>query len=150
LESVIRNSMECVNLLVTDFKHPGRVLEGFRARARSIPTDVAVHGVTYALTLIAARSNYKAIEVGLRAGGCKEAIEGVREVLKDADTEELSYGVYGAVVAYVMKSSGIVKSTSFRELIEETLRDPSLRLKAMMVFEWVKRFSEAYIPGSSR
>ena len=146
MESVIRNSIECVNLLLTDFKDLG-ILEGFRARARSIPTDVAVHGVTYALTLIAARSNYKAIEVGLKAGGCREAIGRVKEVLKDEDGEKLSYGAYGAVIAYVMKSSKVVKSTSFEELIEETLKDPSLRLKAMIVFEWVKRFSEAYISG---
>jgi len=142
--------MKCINLLVSK-SADAKFLISFRARARSVPTDIAVHGITYALTVLAARSNYKAIEVGLTASECAEVVEKVREVLKDADNEELSYGTYGAVVIFIMKSAGMIKSNNFEELIRETLKDPLLRLKARTVFDWVKRFSEAYIPsGESR
>jgi len=146
VKKVVESSMKCINLLVSRYSDAD-FLKNFRARARSVPADVAVHGITYALTVLAARSNYRAIEVGLIASECVGVVERVREVLKDASSEELSYGAYGAVVVYVMKSAGMIKSNNFKELIEETLRDPLLRLKARMVFEWVKRFSEAYIPS---
>lgn len=150
MESVVESSMKCINLLVSRSAN-AEFLRSFRARARSVPTDIAVHGITYALTVLAARSSYKAIEAGLIASECAEVIEKVREVLKSADSEELSYGTYGAIVVYIMKSAGMIKSNNFEELIRETLKDPLLRLKARMVFEWVKRFSEAYIPsGGSR
>jgi len=59
--------------------------------------------------------------------------------------ENISYGLYGAVLAYILRKAGIIESKSFAGLIRETLTKPTLEVKARPVLEWIKRFAEAYI-----
>jgi len=125
-------------------------LGAFRTRARSIPTLVFTNGVAYAITFLVAKSSRTAIEIGLKASSCEEAITNAYNTAKEAkikDTDELGYWLYSAVISYIMKHTGITNATSFKNLIEEFIGNPASGLKARIVFEWTKRFTEAYIMG---
>lgn len=145
MKNVVEKCLECIERLTSN-RNAEKVLKGFRARARSIPAEAAIRGTAYALTLIAARGSKEAIEIGLSAGNCGDVVSSI--VGKNIDSEELSYWVYSAIVAYVMKSSGMVSSKNFKDLIKESMSS-SVDIKAKMVFEWVKRLAEAYIAGAS-
>jgi hypothetical protein len=79
----------------------------------------------------------------LEAQSCKDVVE--RVLASKGSSEEISYGLYGAVLLYVLKRGRIIGSKTFNELVREALTKPALEVKARPVLEWTKRFAEAYI-----
>ena len=139
-------SLSCVETLI-NLKPDTDVLKSFRARARSIPADMSVHGFTYILALLAARSSREALEQGLRLDNCEELAEAIIRS-KDLSSEKKGYGLYGAMILHILKRLNVVRDVDkFGDLIIKVADDPIVELKAKIVMEWLKRFSEAYLSG---
>lgn len=154
MPDVVSESLECVDKLVKSIgglnkERKERILDSFRTRARTVPTYVFTRGVAYALTFIAARGSSEAVVKGLTATSCEQAINDVIEKARNIGEDELGYWLYSSVIAYVMKSAKIVSSSTFKDLIKEVMENPAVNFKAKGVFEWVKRFAEAYISGGT-
>lgn len=145
MKEVISEALNCVESLVSGRGSKEEILQRFRTRARSIPVNLYTHGLAYVLTIIAARSSRDAIEKGLTGMKCVDIIKDVEGIFRD--TEEKSYGIYGAIITYLLKKAEIIKSSTFKDLVNEVLSNYVADLRAREVFEWLKRFTEAYIPG---
>jgi CRISPR type III-B/RAMP module-associated protein Cmr5 len=145
MKEVISEALSCIESLVSGRNSKEEILQRFRTRARSIPADLYIHGLAYTLTIIAARSSKDALEKGLTGMKCVDVIKSVEGMFNGV--EEKSYGIYGAIITYLLKKAEIIKSNTFKELINEVLNNYVIDLRAREVFEWLKRFAEAYIPG---
>jgi hypothetical protein len=112
-----------------------------------MPVYSFTHGLLYVLTLLAARSSKSLVEYGLsESQSCRELVERLLSgVSREGGVEEISYGLYGAVVLYILKRTGAIESKTFSDLVKELLAKPALEVKARPTLEWVKRFAEAYI-----
>ncbi len=119
-----------------------------RTRARNLATDVYYHGAAYVIALCAARSKREAIEKALSASDCKALLTEIREVMKDAKDEELSYAVYGAILVHALKSVGHFRnSKNLKDVLEEAVRASSVvDAKASLVAHWIKLLAEASFP----
>lgn len=120
------------------------VLRSFRARARSIPSDMFMHGFIYTITLLAARSSRSILEKGLKEVDCKNIVKEISS-LKGVGSDERGYGLYGAMILYILKRLNALKSETFNDLIREASGNSVIEFKTRIVLEWLKRFSEAYI-----
>jgi CRISPR type III-B/RAMP module-associated protein Cmr5 len=139
---IVTEALNCVESIASyAFKD---VAKGFKSRAREMPVYSFTHGLLYALTLLAARSSKSLLEYGLsESQSCRELVE--RLLSREGGVEEISYGLYGAVVLYILKRTGAIESKTFSDLVKELLAKPELEVKARPILEWVKRFAEAYI-----
>jgi len=137
--------LECIKA-IDDYKAKGKdaVAGGFRSRSRETPTYIYTHGLPYAITLLAARSSKSLLENGLLqdTATCRDVVE--RVLSMENDEKKASYGLYGALVLYIMKREGLIKSRTFSDLVKEMLQNPTIEAKSKPIFEWFKRLSEAY------
>lgn len=142
---IVAEALNCVESIAS--YAPKDVAKGFRSRAREMPVYSFTHGLLYALTLLAARSSKSLLEYGLsESQSCRELVERLlSRVSRERGVEEISYGLYGAVVLYILKRTGAIESKTFSDLVKELLAKPALEVKARPTLEWVKRFAEAYI-----
>jgi CRISPR type III-B/RAMP module-associated protein Cmr5 len=141
--NIVTEALNCVESIASYASKD--VARGFRSRAREMPVYSFTHGLLYALTLLAARSSKSLLEYGLsEPQSCRELVE---RLLSRASrgVEEISYGLYGAVVLYILKRTGAIESKTFSDLVKELLAKPAVEAKARPTLEWVKRFAEAYI-----
>jgi len=143
LSEVVKYSLSCIEALINE-KVDKDVLRSFRARARSIPSDMFMHGFIYIMTLLAARSSRSILEKGLKEVDCKNIIKEISG-LKELGHDERGYGLYGAMILYILKRLNALKSETFNDLIREASGNPVIEFKTRIVLEWLKRFSEAYI-----
>lgn len=146
-KTIVEEALNCIELIANyasrDKEH-SEIAKKFRSRARETPVYSFTHGLAYTLTLLAARSSKSLLENGLlEAQSCKDVVEHV--LASKGSSEEISYGLYGAVLLYVLKRGRIIGSKTFNELVREALTKPALEVKARPVLEWIKRFAEAYI-----
>jgi len=139
MSEALSDTISCVELI--SGLNPS-IAKKFRARARAIPTLVFTNGFAYTITLLAARSSKSLIELGFREN-CKSIVDEATKFR--VDDEELSYGLYGAILLHLLRKMGALKAVNFREVVAESLRDIAVDMKAMQVVEWLKRFTEAYI-----
>jgi CRISPR type III-B/RAMP module-associated protein Cmr5 len=148
MSEIVRDVVECVELVAElgKVKDGSNIVSGFRTRARSIPSVLFTNGFTYTITLLAARSSRSLIELGFR-DSCKSIVDEATKMFneKKADKEETSYGLYGALLVYLLRKIGAIKALNFKELVTESIGNTALDLKAWQVVEWVKRFAEAFI-----
>jgi len=148
LKTIIELTLECVENIaaLSSQKECRDVVKKFRSRARETPTYAFTNGLAYVITLLAARSSRNVVEHGfMKVGSCSDIVNKViseRGALKD---EELSYGLYGAILVYIIKKADLIASNNFGELVREALNNSTLDVKVRPVFEWIKRFAEAYI-----
>jgi len=142
---IVAEALNCVESIAS--YAPKDVAKGFRSRAREMPVYSFTHGLLYALTLLAARSSKSLLEYGLsESQSCRELVERLlSRVSRERGVEEISYGLYGAVVLHILKRTGAIESKTFSDLVKELLAKPALEVKARPTLEWVKRFAEAYI-----
>lgn len=145
---IVAEALNCVESIAS--YAPKDVAKGFRSRAREMPVYSFTHGLLYALTLLAARSSKSPLEYGLsESQSCRELVEHLlsraSRGAEERGAEEISYGLYGAVVLYILKRTGAIESKTFSDLVKELLTKPALEVKARPTLEWVKRFAEAYI-----
>jgi CRISPR type III-B/RAMP module-associated protein Cmr5 len=145
MKEVVSEVLDCIESLINGRSLREDILKKFRARARTLPVDLYTHGLAYTLTIIAARSNKEAIEKGLTGTKCIDVIKSVENIFDDV--EEKSYGIYGAIITYLLKKLGVIRSSTFKDLINEVLSNYVADLRAREILEWLKRFTEAYIPG---
>lgn len=143
--------LECINVVVSSYGSSKEVVKKIRTRARSIPEEAFIKGLVYALTFTASKSGKSVIEIGLKATKCEDIINTIKDIVnKSTDSkpseEELSYGIYGAILLYIAKSVGIIKGDKFEQVIHEMLEKPAVvELKMWNVLDWLKRIAEAYI-----
>jgi CRISPR type III-B/RAMP module-associated protein Cmr5 len=142
---IVTEALNCVESIASYASKD--VAKGFRSRAREMPVYSFTHGLLYVLTLLAARSSKSLLEYGLsESQSCRELVERLlSRVSREGGVEEISYGLYGAVVLYILKRTGAIESKTFSDLVKELLAKPALEVKARPTLEWVKRFAEAYI-----
>lgn len=143
MSEVVKYSLSCIEALINE-KVDKDVLRSFRARARSIPSDMFMHGFIYTMTLLAARSSRSILEKGLKEIDCKNIVKEISS-LKGVGSDERGYGLYGAMILYILKRLNALKSETFNDLIREASGNPVIEFKTRIVLEWLKRFSEAYI-----
>jgi len=146
-KTIVEEALNCIELIANyasrDKEH-SEIAKKFRSRARETPVYSFTHGLAYTLTLLAARSSKSLLENGLlEAQSCKDIVE--RVLTSKGSSEEISYGLYGAVLLFILKRGRIIESKTFTELVREALTKPALEVKARPVLEWIKRFAEAYI-----
>ena len=146
LKGVIELALECVENVAALVSHEKlkEVAKKFRSRAREVPAYVFTHGFVYTITLLAARSSKTLIEYGFtQSRTCSEVVTSV--ISQKGSLEELGYGLYGAVLIYIISKAGFSKSKNFEELVKESLNNSILDAKAKYTLEWIRRFAEAYI-----
>jgi len=143
LSEVVKYCLSCIEALINE-KVDKDVLRSFRARARSIPSDMFMHGFIYTITLLAARSSRSILEKGLKEVDCKNIVKEISS-LKELGYDARGYGLYGAMILYILKRLNALKSETFNDLIREASGNPVIEFKTRIVLEWLKRFSEAYI-----
>lgn len=135
----------CMNTEINEgFRDCDKVLKSFRARAREMPSLMFTNGFAYAITYIAARSSSNAIDIGLTKNNHAEIIQEIFKSNKH-DNEEAGYALYGALLALALKTTGLVKESSFPELVRSFLNNPVLEISALAIADWIKRFAEALI-----
>jgi len=148
MSEIVKDVVECIELVADlgKVKDGSEIASGFRTRARSIPSVLFTNGFTYTITLLAARSSRSLIELGFR-DSCKAIVNEAAKMFNEgrADEEETSYGLYGALLVYLLRKMEAIKASNFKELVTESIDNTALDLKAWQVIEWVKRFAEAYI-----
>jgi len=144
LEEVV-NCIEQVTNIRLSSKKGAEILKGFRTRARSIPTTLFTRGLAYTTILISSRSSSRLVELGLLKNSCEEIASEVARQSEEYDVEKLSYGLYGAVILFLLRKGGVITSTKLSDMLREVVRDSSIDSKATTVFEWIKRLAEAYI-----
>lgn len=143
--------LECINAVVSNYGSSKGVVEKIRTRARSIPEEAFTKGLAYALIFTASKSGKSIMEIGLKVTKCEEIINTIKDMVnKRTDTkpseEELSYGIYGAILLYIARSMGIIKGDKFEQVIYDVLEKPAvIELKMWNVLDWLKRITEAYI-----
>jgi CRISPR type III-B/RAMP module-associated protein Cmr5 len=146
-KTIVEEALNCVEFVAnyaSRSKEDSEIARKFRSRARETPVYSFTHGLAYTLTLLAARSSKSLLEYGLlEAQSCKDVVE--RVFASKRSSEEVSYGLYGAILLYVLERGKIIESKTFPELVREALTKPALEVKAKPVLEWIKRFAEAYI-----
>jgi CRISPR type III-B/RAMP module-associated protein Cmr5 len=148
MSEIVKDVVECVELVANLSKVKGgsEIASKLKTRARSIPSVLFTNGFTYTITLLAARSSRSLIELGFR-DSCKAMVDEAVKMFNErrADEEETSYGLYGALLVYLLRKMRAIKASNFKELVTESIGNTALDLKAWQVVEWVKRFAEAYI-----
>lgn len=147
---MIKLVLECINAVVSNYGSSGGIAERVRTRARSIPEEAFARGLAYALTFTASKGGKDIMEVGLRIAKCEDVVNTIKDIVdKRANRpgeEELSYGLYGAIVLYIAKSTGIIKGDKFENVLHEILEKPAVvEMKMWNVLDWLKRVAEAYI-----
>jgi CRISPR type III-B/RAMP module-associated protein Cmr5 len=146
-KDLVKGVLECIEAIIdrAGGQKSGDLLGKFRARARSLPTDLASHGLQYLVVLTAARSNKRLIEESLRKNSCVDVVNSLVDE-KGLDDDKRSYALYGGVLVYLLKQQGVIdeKVSSFRELLEK-LANPAVEALATPIAEWLKRLAEAYI-----
>lgn len=140
---VAEKAFECIESIMNTFKDSSDVPKSFRSRARSIPTDQFTKGLHYVLTLLAARSSKNWIEKGLQSNNCEEIAQSVKN--SKLSPEEGGYALYGAVLAYILRSTGLTNAKTFKDLVYEALNNPIINTRSTLILEWIKRLAEAYI-----
>lgn len=150
IESVVKTIAECVSAFRSELRgsEDQDRLKSFRSRARDIPTLVFTRGLAYALVYVASRSSEEAFRLGLTAIGCSDLSKKIRERVSNMKAEESGYVLYGALLAFAMKTYGIIVEVSgdpFERLVKASLEDPVINARALEVVEWIKRFAEAYV-----
>lgn len=124
------------------------VLQTFRARAREAPSMIFSSGLAYTLVYIASRAgSTDAVQPGLEKGSYEEVLRYV-VVEKEGEfegKEELGYSIYGNMLTYLLKRTGLLKSTKFSDLVKEALENPALDRVSLEISEWIKRLAEALI-----
>lgn len=145
---VVKTIAECVSTYKREFgPYEGR-LSSFRSRARDLPTLVFTRGLAYSIVYIASRSSEATFRLGLEASDCSDLSKKVQEHVKNMADEESGYVLYGALLAFAMKTCGMNIKTAedpLKELVEVSLKDPLVNARALEVAEWIKRFAEAYV-----
>lgn len=144
-KSVAKLVLECVDALVSSNENSLKgVVEKTRTRARSMPEEAFARGLAYALTFTASKGGKDTVETGLKASKCEDIISTIAG--KHASEEELSYGLYGAIILYIAKNAGIIKGDKFEQVIYEILEKPAvIETRMWNVLDWFKRVAEAYI-----
>lgn len=143
---IVKSILECVDELLRSYGSNEGVVSGFRTRARTVPQEAFSRGLSYALVYVAARSNVKAVEKGLVGDRCSEVIE---QVSKNTGSEELPYGLYGAILLYTLRKTDIIPKSenTFTKVLMKVIEDPSIEARSWLVLDWLKRIAEAYIHG---
>lgn len=140
---IARLVFECIEACLKRWGGQIDELKRLRARARSLPAEVFAKGLAYTLVLIASRSSREAIEVGLNANKCEDVVDKIRSA--GYRGEKIGYALYGAILAYVLKSSGFTKATTFKDFVNQAFNDHMLLARTPIALEWIKRLAEAYI-----
>jgi len=122
----------------------------FRARARSLITDLYVNGISYVVTICAARSSANAVELGLTSKTPDDFIrvyvnERLAKKMGLKKSESYGYAIYGASLLYALRMLNIIKSTKLSDAIRELMNNSLADRKAYQFVVWLKRFAEAYI-----
>lgn len=136
-KKIVSNITECIDKIA---ELPDKVKKEFRNRAREMPSELFTRGFAYMITLSAARSSSELIEVGLKASSCKDLVERLKESPKIN-----SYALYGALVIYTLKQTGIYARDTILGVIKDSLNNLIIDQYATVVVEWIKRLAEACI-----
>jgi len=147
MNSVLEKVVECIEQIsqLASLNEDGKeILSGFRSRAESMPSIFFIHGFAYTMVLLAARSSRELMELGFK-NSCKEIVDEIKKIREKYRKDELSYGLYGATILLLLHEAGNIKTKEFSSVLKEAIKDPTIDLKAMQIFEWIKRLAEAYI-----
>lgn len=128
----------------------GKVKESFRARCRSLISDLYTSGAAYVLVVAAARSSAEAAEKGLSAKTADEVvgIAGDKERYRELGLEggeDVGYAVYCASLLYALKEAGVLHAARFADAVRELQGNVLADRVAFEFASWLKRFAEAYI-----
>lgn len=149
-KDIVNLALECIESCINIWGPDSEELKRLRARARSIGSEYMSKGLAYTITLLAARSNREAIEVGLNANSCKDVVDGIQKLREQhrLGLEELSYALYGAILAFMVKKLGLTNAVTFGDFLRHALSSPALELRVFSIIEWIKRMTEAYVYAS--
>jgi len=147
-------AIRCIEALKGIFGDRKQVLEGFRTRARQVPSSIYYGGLTYAIAYVASKASKE------KASGIDLMTEALR--MQDIDAlfqrwklndyiEKEAYELYGACLMRAIKE--VAKLDGVNDLISllKVLNDPGRQVivtnKVLEFAEWLKRLAEASIPG---
>ncbi|AKG38439.1 hypothetical protein MA03_02940 [Infirmifilum uzonense] len=126
------------------------VKSSFRARARNMISDLFTSGASYVISVAAARSSAYALETALSVKDVGE----ITRICEDHDyskklgvekSDDKGYAIYGSLLLYVLKKTGILSSNKLSEAIRELQGNTYAEKILARMAIWLKRFAEAYI-----
>lgn len=117
-------------------------LKSFRSRARDMPTEIFIHGLTYTLMLAASRGDLNILEKTIVKNECKELVKVVNSI---DSKEKFGYTMYTSLILFLFRKLNIDLGLSFRDILNKVVGNNALEKKAYIIADWIKRFAEAYI-----
>jgi CRISPR type III-B/RAMP module-associated protein Cmr5 len=145
-------AIRCIEALKRVFGDRKQVLDGFRTRARHVPSSIYYGGLTYTIAYVASKaSKEKASGIDLMTQALTEPDLGALFEKWRGIAEKEAYELYGACLMRAIKE--VAKLDGVNDLISllKVLNDPGRQVivtnKVLEFAEWLKRLAEASIPG---
>ena len=141
-EVLVNELIECYRNMVAIISDDK--LKRLRTRARDAPTQIFTRGLPQTLILFAARSKLDVVQKALVKSSCKDLLSDIDSV----SGEKFGYTAYLSILLYLAKKLGLDIGNSFEEILKKSVDNPILEKEFYIIAEWIKRFSEAYLPES--
>jgi CRISPR type III-B/RAMP module-associated protein Cmr5 len=145
-------AIRCIETLKRVFGDRKQVLDGFRTRARHVPSSIYYGGLTYTIAYVASKASkdrYSGVDLMTQAltepdlGALFERWKGI--------VEKEAYELYGAclmrAIKEVAKMDGVNDLVSLLKVLNDPGRQVIVTNKVLEFAEWLKRLAEASIPG---
>jgi CRISPR type III-B/RAMP module-associated protein Cmr5 len=147
-------AIRCVEALKRVFGDKERILDGFRTRARHVPSSIYYSGLTYTIAYVASKASkdkYSGVDLMTRAL-TKSDLGALFESWKNENTvKEEAYELYGAclmrAIREVAKMDGVNDLLTLLKVLNDPGRQVIVTNKVLEFAEWLKRLAEASISG---
>ncbi len=145
-------AIRCMDTVKQVFGNKGDIPEGFRSRARDIPSSIYYGGVLYTLAYVASKaSKDKASgdDLLMQAFQRDDMVTLFKEWFEKKLVEDEAYELYGACLMRAIRELvGIGKANSLTDILR-MLNEPGMGIIAerrLLEFaEWLKRLAEAVV-----
>jgi CRISPR type III-B/RAMP module-associated protein Cmr5 len=147
-------AIRCIEALKRVFGDKERILDGFKTRARHVPSSIYYSGLTYTIAYVASKASkdkYSGVNLMTQAL-TKSDLGALFESWKNENTvKEEAYELYGAclmrAIREVAKMDGINDLLTLLKVLNDPGRQILVTNKVLEFAEWLKRLAEASISG---
>ena len=147
-------AIRCIEALKRVFGDRKQVLDGFRTRARDVPSSIYYGGLTYTIAYVASKASkdrYSGVDLMTQAL-TKSDLGALFERWKNENTvKEEAYELYGAclmrAIREVAKMDGVNDLLTLLKVLNDPGRQILVTNKVLEFAEWLKRLAEASISG---
>ena len=146
-------AIRCIEALKRVFGDRKQVLDGFRTRARHVPSSIYYSGLTYTIAYVASKASkdgYSGVDLMTQALTELDLGALFEEWKRKGIAEREAYELYGAclmrAIREVAKLDGVNDLISLLKVLNDPGRQVIVTNKVLEFAEWLKRLAEASIP----